>query len=478
MIDQDIRLHFRIELSRDESTDLSEDCALPAACVNVDISVPRSSALVEVIPDILSLAGVEVGTTPWQSITASGLRIDASDPLHTTGLPDGAVVLLRPRQASKAPVVRDSAETLAHSSKSSLPPRGIAAATELLGIVGCACLIMRMNSIGLSEFRWLILCGLAALAYLWTRNALVLVAFAAFCACAAFFFVVDFPVSEARAPDIAAAVLAANFASIASSVSLHLFAFRRPSRATTPSDEKPLGHLRCLSAIISCALSTSPVAAVGLLYQSPESQPHGWFLGAASAVIVCSLTVVVLAPTLAVKLAGVQVPRLPSAGEDLSVADSQISAEHLKYLARKSLLLMEGILMGASASATTALLVIGYLSNGNGYACGLCVCAIICSAAHSHRHATGVSVWMLWLIALGGIIGLSLAIDVSTHWLAIVSLSVSLCALTASLWAKLLPRFTPVTALWIGRCEALALAAVFPLSCQLIGVFSLIRGLG
>lgn len=470
LIEQDIRLHFRIETPGDLTPAVS--------CVNVDISVPRSSALVEVIPDILSLAGVEAGTTPWQSITASGVRIDASAPLHATSLTDGAVVLLRPRQASKAPVVRDSAETLAQSSKASLPPRGIATATEALGIMGCVFLIMRIDALGPPAFRWLILCGLAMLAYVWTRNPLVLTAFSGFCAFAAGSFVVPFSVSEAGASDIAAAVLAADIALIAGSLSLHVLASRRLPRTITASYEKPIDHLRTLSAIISFALSTSPVAAAGWLYQFPESQPHGWFLGAASAVVACALTVIVLAPTVAVKLAGVEVPRLPSAGEDLSVADSQTSPQWLEHQARKSLLLLEGIVVGASASAAPALLVIGYLANGNGFAFVLCICVIICTAAHSHRHATGVSVWMLWLISLGGILGLSLATDVSVQWLVIIPLSVSLCALTASFWAKLLSRFTPVTALWIGRCEALALAAVFPLSCQLMGVFSLIRGLG
>ncbi|AKA95999.1 type VII secretion integral membrane protein EccD [Corynebacterium ulcerans] len=470
MIDQDIRLHFRIETPGDLTPAVS--------CVNVDISVPRSSTLVEVIPDILSLAGVDSGTTPWQSITASGVRIDASSPLHATSLSDGATVLLRPRQASKAPVVRDSAETLAQSSKDSLSPRGIATATEALGIVGCAFLIMRIDAFGPPEFRWLILCCLAMLAYIWTRNTLVLTAFAGFCACAAGSFVVPFSVSEAGASDIAAAVIAADLALITGSLSLHAIASRRPSHTITAPDEKSIDRLRPLSVIISFALSTAPVAAAGWLYQFPESQPHGWFLGAASAVVACALAAIVLAPTVAVKLAGVEVPRLPSAGEDLSVADSRASSLRLEYQARKSLLLLEGIVIGASASATPALLIIGYLANGNGFAFVLCICVIICTAAHSHRHATGVSVWMLWIISLGGIIGLSLATDVSVRWLVVVPLSISLCALTASLWAKLLPRFTPVTALWIGRCEALALAAVFPLSCQLMGVFSLIRGLG
>ncbi|WCV10728.1 hypothetical protein [Corynebacterium silvaticum] len=200
--------------------------------------------MVEVIPDILSLAGVDAGTTPWQSITASGVRIDASTPLHATSLPDGAVVLLRPHRASKAPVVRDSAETLAQSSKDSIPPRGIAIATEALGMMGCAFLIMRMDALGPPEFRWLILCGLAMLAYVWTRNALVLTAFASFCACAAGSFVVSFSVSEASASDIAAAVLAADVALITGSLSLHVLASRRPSHTATTSDEKPTNRLR------------------------------------------------------------------------------------------------------------------------------------------------------------------------------------------------------------------------------------------
>ena len=81
---------------------------------SVDVSLPTSSTLSEVLPELARLIELpQTAGRPWEFATAAGAPLDPHVPLHNMRLRDGQVIALRPHEPVDPPVVRDAAESLA-----------------------------------------------------------------------------------------------------------------------------------------------------------------------------------------------------------------------------------------------------------------------------------------------------------------------------------------------------------------------------
>ncbi len=418
----------------------------------LDVSLPVAASLDEVLPEITALMNAPTLTRPWRVVTAAGRPLDHSVPLARTRLNDGAVVLLRPLSATPAPVLRDAAEALAHS-VATKPPRGIAAAGTWLGL---ACLAGVLGA----AFGWA--WGFAAAAsagfgiHLWARQtrslALAIVVSSAAAA--------GLAIGEPRLSAMAAALGAAGALGL-----LHL------ARLGSPTLTGATGAASLL-AFLGGAGAQLP----GLGNQAAAG---------GAAVLIAALALCAIAPTACTRLAGLRVPQLPTAGEDL--ADVEATQPDSERRARRARALYEGVLLGTCAAVLPAVALLttsGYGAGARGWAQLACLLFAAAVLLHCARHSADRASWALALMGLGACAGVcGIAGRAGAHgdfyWPIFLAAGLVILALaTACLWAPLVGRVEPTTRVWVERAEALALALLLPLGCHLLGLFDLIRGLG
>lgn len=417
-----------------------------------DLALPAGSVLADLLPEIWRLCGAPKISRPWQATTAAGTVVDPAVPLHQTGLDHGDVLVLTPHHGTPAPVVRDSAESLADAPDGP-PADGLAAAGSVAGCLGLVVVLLAVQPASVA------LAGgaLAALIILvWRRSARVL------------------------AP---AAVL---LAGLAAAVAVIAVAPREPGTygwaglAAGASGGAVLGLTMVLGAVgIRTAAALAAGGAAGVLAAAGLFLPastDGNFTAPAALVVVGGLVLATAAPGMAMRLAGLRVPRLPTAGQDLAVSDDPPGDVDAR--ARRALLLHEGLAVGTAVAMIPALLVVG--TAGGGFSLGLCAAVAGATLLHAGRHRHAGPAWAWLSTGLAACVGVCLAAtNGSGHPVQlIIAVAVALGGVTAPLWAHRVPELEPTAVVWWERAESLTVAATLPLGAHLAGLFTLIRGLG
>ncbi|MFC6147413.1 type VII secretion integral membrane protein EccD [Corynebacterium nasicanis] len=420
-----------------------------------DVALPAGSTLGEVIPEIVTLVGAPRISRPWLATTAAGVPLDPAVPLHQTSLDHGAVVVLTPRHEGALPVIRDAAEALAESGAEA-GARDLAAAGAVAGTA--AVLLIAQEHLPWSQA--LSVATLGALAVLLSRRSLrvlagVILALAG--AAAAALVLESARPGELTAPaTLGPAAFAAAGATAAALVLL--IALRGVGTRTTAATATVLG--------------LGALGAVGLFLPAHVTEP-----GLAAAVLIVAGGVVLLGqlPGLATRAAGLQVPRLPTAGQDLAVADEP--AGDVDAQARRARLFHEGAALGAAVLVGPAVLWTG--AQGGAFVQALCTATAGAVLLHAVRHRQAMAAWAWSLTGLCACLGSAWAAADPGHpaqW--VLAAGIGAAALSAPLWAERIPRLEPTAVVWWERAESLALAATPPLAAHLAGLFALIRGLG
>lgn len=421
-----------------------------------DVAVPAGSTLAEVIPEIVTLVGAPRISRPWLATTAAGTPLDPAVPLHQTSLDHGAVVVLSPRHEGSLPVIRDAAEALAESDGDA-GTRGQAAAGAVTGTL--ALLLLAATHLPWSQALALA-AGAALLLLLARREVRVLAPVICLLAAGAAAAVV---LEGARPEELTSphtlgwAALGA--AAVTATVLLLLIVLRGTGPRT--------------AAATATLLGLTAVGSVGAFLPAHAADP-----AVAAAALVCAAGVVFIGqlPDLVIRVAGLRVPRLPTAGQDLGVADADHSAV-TDQRAGRARHLHDGAALGAAVLLAPALLTVG--SHGGGFAQALCVAVLGAVVLHASRHRQAVPSWSWMSVGLVACLaGVWAATDPGhpAQWVpAVVGTA---AALTAPLWAPRVPEVEPTTVVWWERAESLALAASLPLAAHLAGFFVLIRGLG
>jgi len=422
---------------------------------DADVALPAGSTLAEVIPEIVTLVGAPRISRPWLATTAAGVPLDAAVPLHQTGLDDGAVIVCTPRHEGGLPVLRDAAEALAETG-SPTTARGLAAAGTVAGALG----LLLIAAAHLPASQALAAATLAVGAVLFVarevRALAVPVLVGAGAAAAATV------VESARPEELTAPVtigLAALAACGTTAATLLLLVVLRGVGART-------------AAATAALLAAAALAGVGAFTPAHLADP-----GLAGAALVTATGVVFIArvPSLATRAAGLSVPRLPTAGQDLQVADAEPRDTDAR--AHRARHLHAGAALGAAAAMIPAVAVIG--AHGGGFAQALCVATAGAVVLHAARHRQAVVAWAWMSVGWAACVAAAAAATDPGHpvqWVVAGALAVG--ALTAPLWAARVPELEPTAVVWWERAESLALAATLPLAAHLAGLFVLIRGLG
>ncbi|GAB2501231.1 hypothetical protein CATRI_02255 [Corynebacterium atrinae] len=411
-----------------------------------DLALPAGSALADLIPEIVSLCGAPRISRPWLATTAAGLPLDPAIPLHQTSLDHGSVVVLSPRHEIPAPVIRDAAESLA-ATTSGPRAEGTAIAGTVAGCLGAAVLVSQGQPVSHALAAAAVL---ALVMLLWRRNsaALSLVAIGFATAAAAAF------VGETSADPFDYATLSWQAFAAGGALVLTLLL------TTFIGGPGPR-----VAAVLLALVAMACIAASAAYLPSPDAP--------AAFVAASGILGMALIPGLAVRTAGLKIPRLPTAGQDLQIADSVQPDVNLRAV--RALRIHEGLAIGTAMGVVPALLYLG--NQGGGFVLGLCVASAGATILHAGRHHQAAAVWAWLSVGLAALVGACLA--VSSYPLQIaIALGLVAAALSAPLWAAKVSELEPTTVVWWERAESLAVAASLPLAAHLAGLFLLIRGLG
>ncbi|MBX8995542.1 type VII secretion integral membrane protein EccD [Corynebacterium testudinoris] len=411
-----------------------------------DLALPAGSALADLIPEIVALCGAPRISRPWQATTAAGLPIDPALPLHQTSLDHGSVVVLSPRHETPAPVIRDAAESLA-AAPSGSRPEGMAVAGTLAGCAGAAVLVAQWEPLSHA----LATAALIALVMLlWRRGSVALSLAAIGCATAA----AAVFVGEASADPFDYSTLSWQALSAGTALVLTLLL-----TAVIGGPGPRIG-----SALIAVT-GLVAIAALAAHLPSPDAP--------AALVVAAGMLGMAIIPGSAVRAAGLKIPRLPTAGQDLQVADAV--QPDVNRRARRALRIHEGLAVGTALGVIPALLYLGY--QGGGFILGLCVAVAGATIVHAGRHHQAATVWAWLSVGLTALVGVCLAMGDHPFQI-VVALGVVSAAISAPMWAAKVPDLEPTTVVWWERAESLAIAASLPLAAHVAGLFLLIRGLG
>ncbi|QMV86096.1 type VII secretion integral membrane protein EccD [Corynebacterium hindlerae] len=428
---------------------------------SVDVTVPASSSLEEALPELTELAGAPMISVPWLARTVAGTPVDMSVPLPHAGVTHGDVLVFSPWEDIDPPLRTDAAEALTDLDLS-FSAHGLAASTALLGLVslGFLSLTAALPTVTNSALLLLLLV-LAGCVAAWLRTA---------------------------APE---ENLSAGMFALALPLASGTTVWTLVAGSMGPSDPAHVGWLAIASVVAALVTAlflwwvTRPglslvvllfTAAAIVVVASGVLIVSGSTLSAAAVAVAVCFAVLLASPQLATVVAGLKVPALPAAGQDLRVADQAVDKPVER--AWRATRVLDGVCLGAGAVAALALLYLGWRTPSPGFVCGFALASSIAVALHATRHRSTPAMWGLWLWFLAGLGAVVFSGPAAGPGGAIVAVVAMMLGLTAPLWAHRIRGLSPTVFNWLERGETLALAAVFPLAAHLAGLFDAIRGLG
>ncbi|MBN9644032.1 hypothetical protein JZY06_05280, partial [Corynebacterium sp. CCM 8862] len=216
-----------------------------------------------------------------------------------------------------------------------------------------------------------------------------------------------------------------------------------------------VGCLGCLTAVFGTVATT------------PQQ-----FLAGTTAV---ALITVVLSPTVCVHLAGLGVPALAPAGEQMP--DPPTAGDGTETKAETAVGFLTGITAGAAAAGAPAIAFVGW--HGGPVAAALCIAVAGGLALHTDRLRTAAGRWALhvWtLSAVAGLIGNTLVNGHEHLWVLAAGVAATAIVYSACAWAPYVRELSPPMIRHLERLEVVCIAVAIPLAAHLSGLFTAIRG--
>lgn len=456
---------------------------------SADLVIPASSRLAEIIDEIIAITNAPQISSPWQAVTAAGQVVPLGASLAEAHFSHGDVLVLRPKRATPAPVVRDAAECLEDLTTSVNPAVGTANLAAGVGLCGLALVALAFplphGLIAPLPLR-LATVVLAALAMLIiTRRVLFLPIVAIGNGVIGACIVLGRGIVPSWAENTTAVGFAQSWALalLVAAIAISITCVGLKSILTEPLLVTAL-HTIAIGCVIAAIGTTAyrPGVAVSLM------PTWDWVVNAAAALIAVGMIVIALAPTIAIKLARVQIPVLPTAGQDLEVSD--VSMAEVPHQAERARKVLDGMLIGLAIVLCPAIMAIGIMAPHSGFSFSLALSMCCALLLHAHRHRVSFNTWAIWLIAMSAAASAcaaatwpfiyihSPALGQSPHpALLIFTIIIVAVSLTSPAWAQRLTTLEPTTVVWIERAELLCIAACLPLALHLVGMFSLLRGI-
>lgn len=411
---------------------------------DIDVTLPTSSTLAEVLPELARLVELPEVHRPWQAATAGGAPLDMHTPLYALKLYDGATIALHPQEPTSPPVVRDAADALASVAQSARQVRGLDAAATFAGLAAVVVL--------------------ARVVAPWPA-ALAATALLALTVAAA---------GSSRLAYVPVPLLAGGAAAT--------WVVGADASATSVGFGALAGLLAALVAVgvgaalgLAGAAQVAFFAAVGVL--GGAGAAGAWLPGSLAApalTVLAGVLAVMAAPGVATRAAGLTVPRVPTAGEEFDRSDDyQADVDERSSAAAD---IAAAICGAVAVCCVPALLWLGRA--GGVWAFAFCLGVAGALVVYASRHHWALPRVCLTAVALSAVVAAAAAAAGTGHpaCIAVAALAALIAASTAA-WAPRVPDLEPTTVVWFERAEIAATIAVIPLAVHLTGLFDMIRGL-
>ncbi|AKK10408.1 type VII secretion integral membrane protein EccD [Corynebacterium uterequi] len=417
-----------------------------------DVSLPSSSSLLEALPELLELVDAPTVTRPWRASSPGGAPLPMAEPLADLSVNHGDVILLHPAEPVDAPIVRDAAEALVAQATG----QGAAHALSAASVAGaCAAAGALLPWVGIG---WAALAGATTLVItaLWQRRRGELVVPAALFAAVA-------AVSAVGGQDLwhPSAWAESGLASKTSLAWIAAAGLAAAALVTAGMRIVGVAGDRVTAALLTtCGLFA--VAGAGLLVPGDPVAAVG------SAALVTIIVAVSALPGMATSLAGLSVPRIPTAGQEMSVSD--LHQPDVDARASRARALADGIAVGIAVVAVAGVVAVGSVGGWGAQLLALALAGA--TGLQAARFRPPVPAWCLSVVAL-----VAAVVAAAGHsW--VLGAIVAAATVTAPLWAGRVSRIEPTSAIWWERAELVAVVAVLPLAGWVSGLLAAIRGLG
>ena len=412
---------------------------------DIDVTLPTSSTLSEVLPELARLVELPEVHRPWQATTAGGAVLDMHTPLYALKLHDGATVALRPQEPAPPPVVRDAADALAGAAESARQVRGLDAAATFAGLAALL-LLARVFSPWPVALGAVALLALAVASIGRSRAAFAAVPLLAGLAAGAW-------VAGAGGGDTSALGLGVLAGLIAAAVAVGIGV--------------ALGLAGAAQVAFTAAVCVlGGAGAAGVWLPGPLAAP--------ALTVLAGVLGVMATPGAATRAAGLTVPRVPTAGEEFDRSDDYQHDVDARSAAAATI--ASAISAAIAACCVPALFWLGRA--GGAWTFEFCLGVAAALVVYASRQHWSVPRACLTAVALSAVIAAAAAAAKTGHpaCIAVAALAALAAAATVA-WAPRVPDVEPTTIVWFERAEIAATIAVIPLAVHLTGLFDMIRGL-
>lgn len=410
-----------------------------------DVTVPRKATLAELLSDLITLTDAPRISRPWQPATLAGSPLSATVPLAETAVDHGDIIVFQPQHARPQPIARDAAESLAYAAQVSdknittaLLTHGVSASALLLGLCVLLTWLPTWAALGIAGLAGTIVC-------LWKPQMWSV----AWCTIACLASGVAAWVSVDHVAGWAAGLAAACVLVCAA----HLC---RIATVSVP--------------VVAAFLSAGVLGSVGFAFQ------HG-----GPAVLAVHI-MLLCGPLVATACAGLHVPRLPSAGQPLELSDPAINeAADTATRAIRAREIYNGLIVGAAVVHCGALLalVLHPPKVATGWVVALCAVIMCATCIHAVRHSAVIVTVAYGIISASALLTAGwLSISLENPYVSVLCGLIAVAGVSLPLWLPRCGPIQPTQLVWWERLEGICLAASFPLSLHVAGVFAFIRHWG
>lgn len=438
---------------------------------HADLALPTNVAIAALIPDILRIFAIEVADYPlaqWQLRTATGTILLADDTLDKAGISPGErLVVINDPGPVPTPRVFDAADAITDTAYTD----GIGTADLIVGCTAAlvATVSIAVASLSLSSTDSTLAAAISFIALLAVAGGLRLAL-----------------LRHARAAIATVLELQMLILSAASGLSFVGFGLNRlltdwpPTAALATAFavtgliflllKNTEGNSRMTATLGAASLSTAVVCGS---YATTVAFSHNPAQSGALTVA-CALTLVLLAPSIAIKAAGIRVPKVPAAGESFDDSDTpQISHNAPK----RAGWLLDGIVCSSTGNLSIFTLIVLFSgdSTSTWWSLGMAVAAIVFCAIHSRGQARKVASASAAFASLVIAVAVALQQWFEGNWPVAAALVAPMLAATA-LAAFPASRISPTTRRIAELTEACSIAVIFPIAAIIAGFPEFVSG--
>lgn len=454
--------------------------------VDVDVAVPAGARLADVLPEVCDVAGISPPVSPWEARTPAGSLIPTATPLAWSHVRPGSIITIRDLSRDTEPLVTSDTEALTQvrRARGGTGYAAVACATGFFMII----LLLTAHPVGLTVATVACLALGAGMRLTWKEaiHPTIIATVSIGTSILAFLAGIQWTYWFAGEPGSDSLITPLGLVTAGGSlllVTAITHSTLRPPRTVTVT-LLTVGVGTCAWAGLAGGATTVGLAPT-ITGNTPPPFITPSITAAAPLSALIALTVVIYGPLVALRIAGITITTVPSAGADLATTD--VSAQvytGATSRARRATGVFDGIVTGACLLGGGASLVTALGTHPAHFRLLFATVLVACLAMQATRHASAVGAWAVWLWSMSTAISAACAVFIHPGATqpspATIGIAVALATVfvASGLWAPRVANMPPTTIAALEKLESACVIIALPLGLHLAGVFAAIRGLG